>query len=50
MGTKFQELNVQTPEVTLYVHVAGNLTSGNVLIAIHGGPGRCPPSQSFSWM
>jgi pimeloyl-ACP methyl ester carboxylesterase len=34
-----QEMNVQTPEVTLYVRVAGNLQSGNVLIAINGGPG-----------
>jgi proline iminopeptidase len=35
----FQELTVQTSEVTLYVRVAGNLQSGNVLIAINGGPG-----------
>jgi len=34
-----QELHVQTSEVTLYVRVAGNLQSGNVLIAISGGPG-----------
>ena len=37
--SEYQELNVQTPEVTLYVRVAGNLQSGNVLIAINGGPG-----------
>jgi pimeloyl-ACP methyl ester carboxylesterase len=37
--TVFQELTVQTPEVTLYVRVAGNVQSGNVLIAINGGPG-----------
>ena len=37
--TVFQELNVQSPEVTLYTRVAGNLQSGNVLIAINGGPG-----------
>ncbi len=36
---EFQELNVQTPEVALYVRVAGNVQSGNVLIAINGGPG-----------
>lgn len=35
----FQELSVETPEVTLYTRVAGNLQSGNVLIAINGGPG-----------
>jgi len=35
----FRELTVQTPEVTLYTRVAGNLQSGNVLIAINGGPG-----------
>jgi len=39
MENEIQELNVQTPEVTLYTRVAGNLKSGNVLIAIHGGPG-----------
>ena len=37
--SEYQELNVQTSEVTLYVRVAGNLQSGNVLIAINGGPG-----------
>jgi len=36
---EFQELNVEGSEVTLYARVAGNLKSGNVLIAIHGGPG-----------
>jgi len=35
----FQELTVETPEVSLYVRVAGNPQSGNVLIAINGGPG-----------
>lgn len=34
-----QELAVETPEVTLYVRVAGNPQPGNVLIAINGGPG-----------
>jgi pimeloyl-ACP methyl ester carboxylesterase len=38
-NTVFQDLNVHTPEVTLYARVAGNLQSGNALIAIHGGPG-----------
>ena len=33
------ELQVQGSGVTLYVRVAGNAGSGNVLIAIHGGPG-----------
>lgn len=37
--TELRERNVQTPEVTLYVRMAGNLHSGKVLIAIHGGPG-----------
>jgi pimeloyl-ACP methyl ester carboxylesterase len=39
-NTVFHDLNVRTPEVTLYERVAGNLQSGNVLIAIHGGPGN----------
>jgi len=39
-NTVFQDLNVHTPEVTLYARVAGNLQSGNALIAIHGGPGN----------
>ena len=34
-----QELTVQASEVALYVRVAGNPHSGNVLIAINGGPG-----------
>jgi proline iminopeptidase len=34
-----QELEVQSADVTLRVYVAGNAKSGNVLIAIHGGPG-----------
>jgi pimeloyl-ACP methyl ester carboxylesterase len=38
--TVFQDLDVPIPEVTLYARVAGNLQSGNVLIAIHGGPGN----------
>jgi proline iminopeptidase len=39
MEIEFQEQNVQRPYGTLYARVAGNLQSGNVLIAIHGGPG-----------
>jgi len=35
----FQELIVEAPGASLYVRVAGNLQSGNVLIAINGGPG-----------
>ena len=34
-----RQLNVQTTDVTLYVQVTGNPAAGNVLIAIHGGPG-----------
>jgi proline iminopeptidase len=39
MDTGFQERNVQTPAVSLYVRLAGDLQAGNVIIAIHGGPG-----------
>ena len=34
-----QERNIQGPDGTLYARIAGNLKSGLVLIAIHGGPG-----------
>lgn len=34
-----QELTVESDGITLYVRVAGDLASGNALIAIHGGPG-----------
>ena len=34
-----QELEVQADDVTLYVRIAGDPKSGNVLIANHGGPG-----------
>lgn len=34
-----QELEVQTDDATLYVRIAGDPKSGNVLIANHGGPG-----------
>ena len=38
--TEFKERMVQTSDGTLYARVAGNLGSGNVLIALHGGPGN----------
>ena len=41
MTSKIQKLNVESPDVILAVRVAGNLKSGNVLIALHGGPGMC---------
>lgn len=34
-----QELTVGSDDITLYIRVAGEPASGNVLIAIHGGPG-----------
>ena len=34
-----KELSVQTPDVTLFTRAAGHLESGNVLIAVNGGPG-----------
>lgn len=40
MPTETRELSVEGPDVTLSVRVAGNLESGNVLIALHGGPGQ----------
>jgi hypothetical protein len=33
------ELSVQTPDVTLFARASGHLESGNVLIAVNGGPG-----------
>ena len=38
-GSAARELQAPASEVTLHVRVAGDLRSGNVLIAIHGGPG-----------
>ena len=35
-----RELKVQADDVTLHVRVAGNPKAGDVLIAIHGGPGN----------
>jgi proline iminopeptidase len=40
-----KEIKVSTGNVTLFARIAGNPTSGNVLIAINGGPG-----QSSSYM
>jgi pimeloyl-ACP methyl ester carboxylesterase len=37
-GTR--EMDVQAPGATLHVRVAGSQESGNVLIALHGGPGQ----------
>ncbi|NIM90723.1 MAG: alpha/beta fold hydrolase [Candidatus Aminicenantes bacterium] len=37
---KKDELEVSAEGVTLYVKIAGNAKSGNVLIAINGGPGQ----------
>jgi len=37
--TSPQELAVENDGITLYVRTAGDPASGNVLIAIHGGPG-----------
>lgn len=34
-----QELTVESDGITLYVRVAGDPASGNVLIVLHGGPG-----------
>ena len=34
-----QQLQVKTTDVTLFVRVAGNTDSGNILIVINGGPG-----------
>jgi pimeloyl-ACP methyl ester carboxylesterase len=35
-----QELKVQADDVTLYARIAGNAEPGDVLIALHGGPGN----------
>ena len=37
--SRFQELQAHAPDVTLHFRVAGNLESGNTLLAINGGPG-----------
>jgi len=35
-----RELQVQAEDVTLHVRIAGNAETGNVLIAVNGGPGQ----------
>ncbi len=42
LGSKpaIKEIQVPTENVTLYVRIAGNPSSGNVLIGINGGPGQ----------
>ena len=37
---EIQELKARVPHGKLYVRVAGNQESGNVMIALHGGPGQ----------
>jgi proline iminopeptidase len=39
MQTEVQELEVEGADTTLAVRVAGSVRSGQVLIALHGGPG-----------
>jgi proline iminopeptidase len=34
------EVEVQAPDVTLHARIAGDPQAGNVLIAVHGGPGN----------
>lgn len=38
-GLAVRELQAPASEIALHVRVAGNSRSGNVLIAVHGGPG-----------
>ena len=40
MPPEIRELNANVSEAILYVRVAGNPESGNVMIALHGGPGQ----------
>lgn len=37
---RFEKLKVPADDVTLHVRIAGNPEAGNVMIAIHGGPGQ----------
>ena len=37
---EIQELEASVPHGKIYVRVAGDRESGNVMIAIHGGPGQ----------
>lgn len=38
-AAKARQMDVQGPGATLHVRISGNQASGNVMIAIHGGPG-----------
>jgi proline iminopeptidase len=40
MPVETRELNIDAADVTLSARIAGNPNSGNVMIAIHGGPGQ----------
>ena len=39
MTPETRDLNVKVSDATLAVYVTGNTGSGNVMIALHGGPG-----------
>ena len=41
----FRELRVPADDVTLHVRIAGYPKAGDVLIAIHGGPGNSSDSM-----
>ena len=45
-GADVREFQVQAPDVSLHVRMAGNPDSGCVLIAINGGPGL---TSSYMW-
>ena len=40
MPSEIRELDVKVSDAALYVRVAGNQEPGNVMIALHGGPGQ----------
>jgi pimeloyl-ACP methyl ester carboxylesterase len=40
MTPETRDLNVKVSDATLAVHVTGSTGSGNVMIALHGGPGQ----------
>jgi len=37
---EFEEIKVQAGDVTLHVRIVGNPKTGNVLVAVNGGPGQ----------
>lgn len=39
LSTTLREITANSGDVALYVRISGDPTSGNVIIAIHGGPG-----------